>query len=149
MEQEQLFGNFGEIDRLRERVVYLEGLLAKARNGHGNEFVRNDDPAAAHAGAAHVEATEGPTMILRPASHRHQALTVYAAAYPKELTATEAGQRATPTHDRVTGATRRTYDLSGRGLVLRGDRGFTITEKGREVLGLLDRGQVVKLKDGA
>ena len=118
----------------------------RPRPPRGSEFVRNDDLPAARAGGEHVEQTEGPSCVLRPGSHRHLALRVYDQAYPQELTATEAGQLATPLHDRVTGGTRRTYDLRQHDLVVRGKRGFTITDKGRNALALLEGGTTVRLE---
>jgi hypothetical protein len=109
------------------------------------EFARSDDLDAAVEGARHVEETEGPTTTLRPGSHRHLALRAYGRAYPRELTATEAGQIATPANDRVTGGTRRTYDLRKQGLIVRGDRGFRITEAGARALVVLESGSSVQL----
>jgi len=111
----------------------------------GGEFSRSDDLDAAVEGGRHVERSEGPTSTLRPGSHRHLALRAYGQAYPRELTATEAGLIATPDNDRVTGGTRRTYDLRKQGLVVRGDRGFRITEAGARALGVLESGATVQL----
>jgi hypothetical protein len=105
-------------------------------------FVRSDDLPAARVAAALTVAQEGDLHTLKPGTHRHLTLRVYAAA-EEELTATEAGRIATPGHDRVTGGTRRTYDLRALKLVVRGERGYRITDKGRIVLRRLDRGQKV------
>lgn len=136
-----------ELEALRARVAYLEAELQRVqkRRGRGGELVRSDDPDAAYAAASQVEASEGNAFTLKPGTHKHLTLSVYDSHYPEELTATEAGRLATPGHDRVTGGSRRTYDLRARGLVVRGKDGFTITRAGREVLGKLDAGETVYL----
>lgn len=140
--------SFGDDERqqLLDRISYLEGRLAAASRRRGGAFARTGDLDAAHEGAAHVERTEGNIFTLRPNSHRHYTLRAYGNAYPDELTATEAGQLATPGHDRVTGGTRRTYDLSAHDLIVRGERGFTITQAGRSALAKLDMGALVRIE---